>query len=74
MQLQLIRLQFKLFLVGYGFIMLMDSLMFVFGDEYGKLSLSSLLIGNIFLCWIINQIPTNRHYITTVLIVFLIYF
>ena len=72
MQLQLMWLQFKLFLVGCRFIMLMDFLMLVFGDEYGKLTLSSCFILSLILGYVATQIP--RYHIVLFLSIVPIYY
>ena len=45
-----------MFSVEYGFIMLMDVLMLIFGDEYGKLTLSSCFILSLVLGYYINKL------------------
>lgn len=61
-----------MFSVEYGFIMLMDVLMLIFGDEYGKLTLSSCFILSLVLGYIATKIP--KHHVFLILSIFPIYY
>lgn len=52
--------------------MLMDILMLIFGDEYGKLTLSSCFILSLILGYVATQIP--KYHVVLILSIFPIYY